>query len=96
MDCSRIRELDIPATVTDIGAEAFAGCSRVVTVSSRAKKAPNTYNSSFGTSTLDYTGNQADGTRKLRVLTVSSGYGSGGWKVLVSSAGFKKTSVTRF
>ena len=94
--CTRFTELDFPNTLKHIGSEAFAGCSNVRTIISRAKSAPGADTDAFGSSREDYVGNQVNESKKLKILILSTGYGSGGWDTLLNEAGFYKSYVMTF
>ncbi len=94
--CSSLEDIDLPKNVTSIGENAFGGCAKIRTVTSRAKSAPDTADNAFGSSADTYAGSLVSSDKKLRIPVLASGYNDGGWKVLVSDAGFKKNTVWTF
>ena len=88
-----LKNITIPANVTDIGKNCFWGCKKLGDINCLPIKAPFLGEEVFGKSDVNYTGINAT-TKILTVPSNATGYESGDWKsVLQDKVGFTLNKI---
>ena len=86
--CTSLTSITLPNSINSLGDACFLGCSKLDLILCLKASAPNSTNSSFGNSSITYTGSASTATKYLYVPSNATGYEGtteDGWVVLLDT-----------